>query len=71
MGNVVRFNVILWRNEKYVAEIYPYVTFRDQSNQIVKTLLAYGYNLEPPTSETGESAKTGSVSFSFTISVHE
>ncbi|XP_071161899.1 ryanodine receptor-like [Mytilus edulis] len=36
---------------------------RDQANQTVKTLLAYGYNLEPPTSETGESAQTGSKLF--------
>lgn len=36
-----------------------YCLKRDQANQTVKTLLAYGYNLEPPTSETGESAQTG------------
>ncbi|XP_064602338.1 ryanodine receptor 2-like [Liolophura sinensis] len=29
---------------------------RDTATETVKTLLAYGYNLEPPTNETGESA---------------
>lgn len=32
---------------------------REEANQIVKTLLAYGYNLEPPTSEMGESSLRG------------
>ena len=33
--------------------------FREEANQIVRTLLAYGYNLEPPTSEMGESSLRG------------
>lgn len=40
----------------YVEDI---LDCREEANQIVKTLLAYGYNLEPPTSEMGESSLRG------------
>ena len=33
--------------------------FRDTSSEAVRTLLAYGYTIEAPTSETGESGMTG------------
>ena len=31
--------------------------FSEVSSETVKTLMAYGYNLEPPTNEAGESGK--------------
>ena len=36
-----------------------HVGFRDTSSEAVRTLIAYGYTIEAPTSETGESGMTG------------
>ncbi|XP_041353187.1 ryanodine receptor-like isoform X2 [Gigantopelta aegis] len=33
---------------------------RDTASEAIRTMIAYGYTLEPPTSETGESGRTGS-----------